>query len=103
MAFGPDGHFYIVGAGEVLRYDGETGRFIGIFIPRDPERLSSPTDLAFGPDRNLYIIQQDSDRVLRYDGATGAFIDTFIVAAEDQAIGHNVLLFRQQADLINRE
>jgi hypothetical protein len=35
FAFGPDGHLYIssYGTGEVLRYDGNTGAFLGQFTP----------------------------------------------------------------------
>lgn len=47
LAFGPDGHLYVVSraAGEVLRYDGGSGAYLGV-AASDPG-LRSPLDLAF--------------------------------------------------------
>ncbi|MBN2563137.1 MAG: PEP-CTERM sorting domain-containing protein [Phycisphaerae bacterium] len=60
---------------EILRYDGETGDFLGVFA--DGGGLDGPQQLVFGPDENLYVASTTTDSVLRYDGQTGAFIDTF--------------------------
>ena len=57
-------------SGKVLRYDGTSGSFVGDFAS-----IQVPTDLAFGPDGNLYVSIWGSDRIVRFDGATGLFID----------------------------
>jgi outer membrane protein assembly factor BamB len=84
LKIGPDGLLYVIGTtwpetparGQVLRYNARTGAFIDVFVA--PENGSElPTDLAFGPDKNLYVC--DFYRgVLRYDGNTGALIDNFV-------------------------
>jgi hypothetical protein len=48
------------------------------FVPDGRGGLSSPFDMAFGPDDNLYVSSAGTDSVLRYNGKTGAFIDAFI-------------------------
>jgi len=57
---------------EVLRYDGETGAFLGVFASGGG--LDNPVGLTFGPDGDLYVASGDNNRVLEYDGATGAFV-----------------------------
>jgi hypothetical protein len=68
--FGPDGHVYVAsfGTDEVLRFNGKTGRFLGVFAADD--RLKEPGDLAFGPDGDLYVAAGAS--ILRLSGRTGA-------------------------------
>jgi len=61
---------------QVLRYDGATGAFLGVFASGGG--LKGPRDLAFGPDKNLYVGDAWGARnVLRYNGTTGAFMDSF--------------------------
>src|SRR5262249_16969736 len=50
---------------------------LGVFIAPG-NNLVQPRGMAFGPDGNLYVVSDGSDRILRYNGTTGAFIDTFI-------------------------
>jgi DNA-binding beta-propeller fold protein YncE len=40
--------------------------------------MTSPRDVKFGPDGNLYVADFTTHSVLRFNGQTGAFIDTFI-------------------------
>jgi DNA-binding beta-propeller fold protein YncE len=67
---GPDGHVYVAsfGTDQVLRFNGKTGRFLGVFAADD--RLKEPADLAFGPDGDLYVAA--GARILRFSGRTGA-------------------------------
>lgn len=58
---------------QVLRYDGTTGAFLGVFT--SGSGLDEPRGLAFGPDGNLYVNSSYTHSVLRFDGTTGAFID----------------------------
>lgn len=66
----------------VLRFDETTGEFIGEFVTLGSGGLVAAGTPAFGPDRNLYVVNQDvdggNDGVWRYDGQTGEFIDVFV-------------------------
>jgi hypothetical protein len=78
IVFGPDGNAYVTSrdSGEILRYDGTTGAFIGIFATG----LTSPLDLVFGPDGHLYVSLASQGSVVRFDGMTGAFLGEFVAA-----------------------
>ena len=46
LAFGPDGHLYVISGGfadSILRYDGQTGTFLNTFVSFDQGGLSIPT------------------------------------------------------------
>jgi hypothetical protein len=60
--------------GEILRFDGTTGTFVGVFNADVPYTGS----LAFNETGSiLYLTTVETDgRVLAYDGSSGAFIDT---------------------------
>ena len=60
---------------QILRYDGTTGSFVGVFASGGG--LDNPVGLTFGPDGNLYVANDVTDQVLRYDGTTGAFLGVF--------------------------
>jgi streptogramin lyase len=64
----------------VVRFDGRTGAFSGIFVPSGSGGLSLTHGLVFGPDGNLYVNSRLGHSVLRYNGKTGAFIDAFVPA-----------------------
>jgi sugar lactone lactonase YvrE len=85
FVFGPDRKLYISirasGPDEVQRYDPNTGAFLGTFVAAGLGGLSTSSDLTFGPDGDLYIINQNSNQVLRYNGSTGAFIGVFVEQA----------------------
>jgi DNA-binding beta-propeller fold protein YncE len=66
------------GTNSVLRYDGQTGAYLEIFISSGSGGLSMPTGLAFGPDGHVYVASFGSSKILRYDGHTGAFLDVFV-------------------------
>jgi hypothetical protein len=75
--------FLVSSAKGVLRYDGSSGKFQGIFASGDA--LGTPTGLRFGPDGNLYVGNVGPDNVLRYDGKTGEYIG---VAASHPELRH---------------
>ena len=69
VTVGRDGDVYVTdnGLNRVVRYDGRSGVFKGVFAT-----VFSPWDLAFGPDGDLYVASSTTGHVRRYDGATGA-------------------------------
>ncbi len=77
-----DGDLVIPGytSHNVLRYDGDTGALIDVFVPSTSGGLRHPVGAAFGPDGNYYVASYAADDVLRYDGQSGAFIDEFVPA-----------------------
>ena len=59
----------------ILRYDADTGKFLGVFNKPDhaTQRLNNPKAMALGPDASLYVIRGFPDNdVVRVDSA-GAF------------------------------
>jgi hypothetical protein len=68
FTFGPDGDLYVIslpgqGSDEILRYNGQTGAFVGKVMTG----LSSPLDLRFGPDGALYVTNRFKHEVLRHN------------------------------------
>ncbi|MEA5577245.1 hypothetical protein [Anabaena sp. UHCC 0451] len=113
LLFGPDGNddgksdLYVAsgsepGSSSILRFDGQTGNFIDVFIGDNPNTdidetggLIRPYGVAYGPDGNFYVSSFLSDQILRYDGETGEFIDIFAQGngQADGLNGPNGLLF----------
>ncbi|MFP2903879.1 hypothetical protein ACLESD_02160 [Pyxidicoccus sp. 3LFB2] len=68
----------------VVKFDSQTGEFLGDFIEDDgPAGLIAPDALVFGPGGDLFVssgaTEQDS-AIVRYDGKTGEFRTVFAVA-----------------------
>lgn len=70
--------FLVGNENSVLKYDGITGAFLGVFVHAGSGGLDNPQNLIFGPDGNVYVSSWNNATVLRYDGNTGAFIDAFV-------------------------
>src|SRR5262249_6975471 len=77
MVFGPDGKNdgkldLYVGQGtdnsNILRFDGTTGAFKGVFVPSFAGGLHHVGGMVFGPDGNLYVVSQNTGTVLRFEG-----------------------------------
>ena len=90
--FGPDGNLYVASSqtNQILRYDGETGAFLDVFVQSGAQGPQFPVGLAFGPDGHLYVGSFGNDRILRYDGITG---EPLGVAADIGAMGLDGPLF----------
>ncbi|MEX2141597.1 MAG: Calx-beta domain-containing protein [Pirellulales bacterium] len=86
LTFGPDvnsdgvSELYVTGIRgdemEILRYDGQTGAFLNVFVPAGSGGLIDVIDFVFTPDGSLYVTSFLGNNVLRYDGITGAYLDT---------------------------
>lgn len=76
MAYGKDGNLYVSDASNarVLRYNGSTGAFMGIFATGGLQRAGYS---AFGPDGMLYVCSNGDNAVHRFDPTTGAWLGAF--------------------------
>jgi DNA-binding beta-propeller fold protein YncE len=87
--------------GSILRYDGTTGAFLGVFVPHGSGGLGSPTGLVFGPDGYLYVSDSgffgSPPVVLRFQGPAGptpgAFLGAFVPAGSGGQLQPFGLLF----------
>lgn len=110
LTFGPDGNLYVssgddsatpeVEPSAILRFNGQTGEFMGVFATSD--LLKRPYGNAFGPDGYLYVSSFLSDQILRFDAKTGAFVDVFATGNQQPGglNGPNFLLFTPDGDLL---
>src|SRR2546421_2223090 len=55
----------------ILRYNGNTGAFVGQFTP-----ITNGYAMAYGLDASLYVASNSN--ISRYDGQTGAFLNVFV-------------------------
>ncbi len=77
LTLGPLGDLYVTseegaGAGQVLRYDGATGAFLGTFVSSDANGgLDQPRGMTFKGDGRLLVASLGTDEVLEFgrDGA----------------------------------
>ncbi len=77
IVFGPDGNLYVSQPTTVLRYNGQSGAFIGAFVTSGSGGAIDLDGLVFGPNGNLFAADFSAGNVKEYDGATGAFIKVF--------------------------
>ena len=61
----------------VLRFNAQTGEFIDVFVHEKSGGLDEPQGLAFGPDKNLYVVSSHTKNILQYEGSSGAFLKEF--------------------------
>jgi streptogramin lyase len=120
MVFGPDGtndgklDLYVAAThvGTILRYDGTTGAFKGVFVSVGSGGLDAPQGMVFGPDGNLYVASGNwftssngpfysgdfpAGAVLRFEGPSGpnpgAFLGTFVAGSCGGLANPNGILF----------
>jgi DNA-binding beta-propeller fold protein YncE len=80
VAFDSNGNVYVANqnGGNVIKFD-TTANTFSQFVPVLDHGLTIPTDLIFGPDHKLYIVDDDSAvaKVLRYN-SDGSFDTVFV-------------------------
>ncbi len=57
----------------IHRFDFNTGAFLGTI-----GNVNDPLGITQGPDGNIYVAEEATDKVLRFDGNTFEFIDEFV-------------------------
>jgi ELWxxDGT repeat protein len=82
----------------VLRFDGETGEFLGQFVATDSGGLDHPLGLTFGPGGDLYVVSTfDNPIIARFQGPSGknpgAFVETFVPADSGGMLNPVALIF----------
>jgi len=88
LLLGPDHQLYVASrmTNEILRYDVETGAFLGVLVGDDPATphidesggLTSPDSLLLSSDHQLYVASEVTDEILRYDAETGVFLGVLV-------------------------
>lgn len=85
MTLGPDGDLFVAGmfglnpdgTGNVLRYDADSGEFLGTFA----EGLFGPSGLHYSAEKDEIYVSTfgnfDSELVFRYQASTGELLSTF--------------------------
>ena len=98
----PDGNLLVAAQNMALKLDGTTGASLGVFVTAGSGGLETAVDMAYGPDGNLYVVNETRrsySTILRYDGATGAFMDTFIAQGSGGLQLATSLAFRPDGNL----
>ena len=101
LCIGPDGSLLVADrdANSVLRYDIDTGDFLGVFVEAMSGGLMAPYGLTIGPNGNLFV-STDHAGVIEYDGATGAHVRQFIEhGAGELHHGRGILFIARPAHL----
>ncbi len=95
ITYGPEGNLYVCEYSDskyILRYNGKTGAFLGIFATAS----AWPYDALFGPDGNLYVGLAGGG-VQRFNGTTGASMGMLIPMGPDEFLG---MLFHNGSILV---
>lgn len=61
----------------------------GTFVPSSEDCASglvTVRDAAFGPDKNLYVVDRDTNSIRKYDGQSGQFLDQIVSEHLDKPV-----------------
>ncbi len=111
MTVGPDGDVFVAcgqagdGNYAVVRFDGVTGRRLGVFVPAESGGLERPFGLTFGPNGNLFVVDRAApptslSAVFEYDGFSGAFVRVVVERGTCGLAKGRELLFSEGGDVL---
>ena len=98
-----DGNLYVIRFNNedvpaaIKRYNGTTGAFIDNFVILTGQGFES--ELTFGPDGNLYVINAATSEIRRYSGTTGEFMDDFVAAGSGELGNPTKMMFGPDGNL----
>lgn len=69
------------GSDEVLRFNGESGEFVDVFVAAGAGGLDGPAGMVFDDNGVLHVASVSGNTVLRFDGKTGEPLPTIVDAA----------------------
>ncbi|MBV6459580.1 MAG: hypothetical protein HONBIEJF_02729 [Fimbriimonadaceae bacterium] len=81
---------------QILRYDADTGGFLGIFA--SGPLIDGPQGIAVGPDGNVYVASEYSANVTKWS-PSGAFLGEFVSPGEGGLMGEQDLEFGPDGNL----
>jgi subtilisin-like proprotein convertase family protein len=70
----------VTGKSQVLRFNANSGNFIGVFADDTTSPLSDPRDIYFAGDGTVYVSSFGNNRILRYRVANGQFLESIVPA-----------------------
>ncbi|MEQ8767888.1 MAG: hypothetical protein RL885_28550 [Planctomycetota bacterium] len=85
LDWGPSGDLFVASfeTDEVLKYDGTTGQFLGVFVAAASGGLDGPDNgMQFGADGTLWVPSFWNSQVMRFDATSGAFLDAPMTSAD---------------------
>jgi uncharacterized repeat protein (TIGR01451 family) len=112
LTFLPNGDLLVNShnSGQILRYDGTTGAYIGVFSNgSDISPIASMAPhmtIKYGPDGAVWVADHSNNRILRFDATTGAFLSVFAQLPNGSGVrsfeffGNYVLVSRHNADVV---
>jgi len=74
------------GSHNVLRYDADTGAFLGELVPNGTGGLRNAHSIRRGPDDRLYVTSNNNAMVLRFE-TNGTLVDTFVTPGSGGLFG----------------
>lgn len=100
IAVGPDGTLYVPSyySNQILRYNAETGAFLGVFA-NITSGLTQPRTILWRNGK-MFVSSDNGNKVLHYDAVSGQFLGNFVAPGAGGLWGAVGMTFDQTGDLI---
>ena len=86
----------------ILRFDANTGVYLGTSVPPGSGSLQDPTGFVIAPDRSIFVSGGASNEILRYRGTDGQFLASItpepLNAPQDSVLGPDGYLYAVSRD-----